>query len=157
MRVFLAGACLVAAAALAGAASDQPQAKGEPKGFNLEQFIKEHDKNKDGFLDRSEWPERLKDVFDRIDGNKDGKLSREELNPVQDRLARQFGPADGKGGARSGEVNTPPAKGERHEDKLKEGDPAPDFSLPLADGKKEIKLSSFQGKKPVVLIFGSYT
>jgi hypothetical protein len=31
------------------------------------------------------------------------------------------------------------------------GDPAPDFTL------NQVRLSSFQGKKPVVLIFGSYT
>ena len=152
LRALLAGTCL-AAAAVAGAADDQQP----PKAFDLDQFIKEHDKNKDGVLDRSEWPERLKEVFDRIDGDKDGKLRRDELNPIQDRLARQFGEGKGKGGGRPGEVITPPARGERHEDKLKEGDPAPDFSLPLADGKQEVKLSSFRGKKPVVLIFGSYT
>lgn len=61
-----------------------------------------------------------------------------------------------KGGA-PGEVNTPPAFGERKKDTLKVGDLAPDFSLPLVKGKGEVKLSSLRGKKPVVLIFGSYT
>jgi len=38
------------------------------------------------------------------------------------------------------------------------GQAAPDFKLKsLADPKKEVQLSSFKGKKPVVLIFGSYT
>ena len=55
------------------------------------------------------------------------------------------------------EVNTPPAKNERYSDKLKVGDAAPDFTLADPKGKKETKLSSFQDKKPVVLIFGSYT
>ena len=36
-------------------------------------------------------------------------------------------------------------------------DQAPDFTLPAATGKTEVKLSSFRGRKPVVLIFGSYT
>jgi len=36
------------------------------------------------------------------------------------------------------------------------GDRAPDFTLPGLDGEK-VALSSFQGKKPVFLIFGSYT
>jgi hypothetical protein len=58
---------------------------------------------------------------------------------------------------RLGEVNTPPAPGERHPDTLKVGDPAPDFTLADPVGKQQIKLSSFQGKKPVVLIFGSFT
>lgn len=58
---------------------------------------------------------------------------------------------------KSGEVNTPPAKGERYADKIKVGDPAPDFTLADPTGKTRTTLSSFQGKKPVVLIFGSYT
>lgn len=59
--------------------------------------------------------------------------------------------------AQQDEKFTPPAKGERHPDKLKVGDAAPDFTLPDAAGKKEVKLSEVQGKKPVVLIFGSCT
>ncbi len=58
---------------------------------------------------------------------------------------------------REGEVNTPPARGERHPDKLKVGDAAPDFTLPDPTGKNMLKLSDFQGKKPVVMIFGSHT
>lgn len=58
---------------------------------------------------------------------------------------------------RDGEVNTPPARGERKPDTLKVGDLAPDFTLPDPAGKNAITLSSFRGKKPVVLIFGSYT
>jgi hypothetical protein len=62
-----------------------------------------------------------------------------------------------KGGGAPGEKFTPPARGERLPDRLNAGDPAPDFSLPDPSGKKEVRLSSFQGKKPVVLIFGSCT
>jgi hypothetical protein len=40
---------------------------------------------------------------------------------------------------------------------LNAGDAAPDFSLETYDGKSKIQLSSFRGKKPVVLVFGSYT
>jgi hypothetical protein len=42
-------------------------------------------------------------------------------------------------------------------DPLKVGDTAPDFNLKTADGKRAVRLSSFQGKRPVVLVFGSYT
>ena len=34
---------------------------------------------------------------------------------------------------------------------------APDFTLKSPDGKEAITLSSFKGKKPVALIFGSFT
>jgi hypothetical protein len=37
------------------------------------------------------------------------------------------------------------------------GDPAPDFLLKTQDGKGLYSLSQFKGKKPVVLIFGSFT
>jgi hypothetical protein len=40
---------------------------------------------------------------------------------------------------------------------LSVGQPAPDFSLPLQNGAGTLKLSGFRGKKPVVLVFGSYT
>ena len=40
---------------------------------------------------------------------------------------------------------------------LQVGDQAPEFSLPTVDRKTRVRLSSFRGHKPVVLIFGSYT
>lgn len=40
----------------------------------------------------------------------------------------------------------------------KVGDAAPDFKIKsLADPNKEVQLSTFKDKKPVCLIFGSYT
>ena len=66
-------------------------------------------------------------------------------------------PKEGKGKTRPGEFNAPPAKGERYQDTLKVGAAAPDFTLTDPSGKKQATLSTFQGKKPVVLIFGSCT
>lgn len=40
---------------------------------------------------------------------------------------------------------------------LKEGDDAPDFTLPTLDRRATVRLSSFKGERPVVLVFGSYT
>lgn len=37
------------------------------------------------------------------------------------------------------------------------GEPAPDFTLTTVDEEKQISLADFKGKKPVVLIFGSFT
>ncbi len=37
------------------------------------------------------------------------------------------------------------------------GEPAPDFDLETYDHKSRVRLSSFRGQKPVVLVFGSYT
>jgi hypothetical protein len=40
---------------------------------------------------------------------------------------------------------------------LRPGDPAPDFNLPTLDHTSMVRLSSFRGSRPVVLVFGSYT
>jgi hypothetical protein len=63
----------------------------------------------------------------------------------------------GRAGDRAGEVITPPARNERSADSLREGELAPDFTLPVPGGKTEVTLSSFRGKQPVVLVFGSLT
>jgi peroxiredoxin len=39
----------------------------------------------------------------------------------------------------------------------REGDLAPDFELFDVTGENPVRLSGFRGKKPVALIFGSYT
>jgi len=39
----------------------------------------------------------------------------------------------------------------------KEGDEAPDFELCDVNGENPVRLSDFRGKKPVALIFGSFT
>ncbi len=41
--------------------------------------------------------------------------------------------------------------------KLRPGDPAPDFTLPMHDHSGRVTLSDFRGLRPVVLVFGSYT
>jgi hypothetical protein len=48
-------------------------------------------------------------------------------------------------------------QGHRQDVGLKAGDIAPDFTLKTLDGKETVTLSDSRGKKPVVLIFGSYT
>ena len=40
---------------------------------------------------------------------------------------------------------------------LQSGDMAPDFALPMLDHTATVRLSSYRGSKPVVLVFGSYT
>ncbi len=40
---------------------------------------------------------------------------------------------------------------------LREGDPAPDFSLQTVDHVRRVRISDEYRSKPVVLVFGSYT
>jgi hypothetical protein len=50
------------------------------------------------------------------------------------------------------------AKAERpQEGRLKPGDEAPNFKLKRLNADEELELASFRGKRPVVLVFGSYT
>ena len=57
--------------------------------------------------------------------------------------------AQQKGGKRPGDL--------RAQTNLRVGDTAPDFKLKNKEGDREVQLASFRGKKPVVLVFGSYT
>lgn len=50
-----------------------------------------------------------------------------------------------------------PAQAGRHPEKVRRGDPAPDFTLQSPQGGQSTRLAEFRGVKPVVLIFGSYT
>jgi peroxiredoxin len=43
------------------------------------------------------------------------------------------------------------------EGKLAVGDLAPDFELTVRGGEQKVRLSSFRGRRPVALVFGSYT
>jgi hypothetical protein len=63
--------------------------------------------------------------------------------------------------ASAGDAQRPGKKtGERPKrpaDRLHVGDEAPDFTLKTLDGTSEVTLSDFRGKRPVALVFGSYT
>lgn len=102
------------------------------------------DRNRDGKISRQEIADAVR-LLGRLDRNDDGHLDRQELTQATRR------------GGRPGEIITPAAKGERHSDTLAVGDEAPDFTLPSPDGKSEVRLSSFRGKRPVVLVFTSFT
>jgi hypothetical protein len=49
------------------------------------------------------------------------------------------------------------APSRRAADRLRVGTPAPDFRLRTLDGNSAVRLASYRGKKPVALVFGSYT
>lgn len=135
-------------AAAVFAQADRPK-RPDPSA-RMKQMFQRYDKNKDGVLDKKEMPSFVKQRLDRMDGNKDGKVSMEEMQKARSRRG-------GSSSKRPGEVITPAAKGERQDDKLKVGDDAPDFTLSDPHGKRKVTLSDFEGKRPVILIFGSYT
>ena len=53
--------------------------------------------------------------------------------------------------------NARPAAQMSRQGTLKVGDLAPDFELNVRGGEQKVRLSSFRGRRPVALVFGSYT
>ena len=104
--------------------------------------------------------EELSNMFKKLDREERGFLTREDLEAI-------FAPPRSMKASRGGDESRPtPAwwlklflSGQLGS--LGSGPElnkaAPDFDLRTHDGKSKIKLSSFRGKKPVVLIFGSFT
>lgn len=148
-------------------ADDAPGDTGSTPASLLARF----DANKDGGLDRNEAPPWLARPFARVDGDGDGKLSLAELERVADRLAAaeragddRAAPATRPATRPAGDAplplrqsTTPAARGERYPENLKVGDAAPDFTLPPPCAGDRQTLSKLYAKRPVVLVFGSYT
>ena len=55
-----------------------------------EEFIKRHDKNKDGYLTKDELPPGLARMFERVDTNGDGKLDKDEVAAMFKMLRQRF-------------------------------------------------------------------
>ncbi|MCH7728461.1 MAG: hypothetical protein IH991_18575 [Planctomycetes bacterium] len=119
---------------------------GRPGAGRFIERIKAQDKNRDGKITKQEASGQLLQRFNRIDTNGDGVIDQAELK----KLAERFRGGRPSGGRPSGGR---PSFGGGAE----AGKAAPDFTLKSVDGKQTVKLSSFAGKKPVALIFGSYT
>ena len=84
--------------------------------------------------------------FTDRDVDTDGVLSGSEMGVTRGRFGRS-GPSRGE---RSEDENAP-------DDPARVGAVAPDFALKPVHGGDAVTLSSFAGKRPVALIFGSYT
>jgi hypothetical protein len=144
------------------------------------------DRNHDGVLtaDDFDWSDRSPFVqksgmtrswFSMVDANSNGRISQEEweaffkkaakgknhltLEDLQGALTPPPPPKDSAGGPSplllikglfTGEL------GSFHEGPSV-GDRAPDFRLKTQDGMREMTLGQFKDKKPVVLVFGSFT
>jgi len=86
-----------------------------------------------------------------LDADKDGKVQLAELDKMFNKLDKNSDQTISKT-----ELNT--TSSVRPIGRARLGETAPDFDLPLVkDSTKTVRLSTFKGKKPVALIFGSYT
>jgi Ca2+-binding EF-hand superfamily protein len=92
LALCLCGCLLLGAASTSAQEQKKKRPKDDPQASPAARLLEQFDKNKDGYLDRDEVPERIKGRFDQIDANSDGKLSGEELARVAGRPGLQ--PAD---------------------------------------------------------------
>ncbi len=89
-------------------------------------------------------------LIEAVDDDGDGRLATRELVAFFNERDDGDQVLSMRGGA-SEEARRPDTSG------VLEGEMAPDFSLEPPDGGERVTLSSFRGKKPVALVFGSYT
>ncbi len=143
------------------------------------------DRNWDGRLmsDDFDWSEngtlgRQKEttfaLFKSVDKSSDGRITPEEWQAVFAKAAEANGyltnedleqliylphvlKAQKEQQSRAGRMERRIENGEPIVEAPKPGEIAPDFELHSPDGLTNVRLSSFRGNKPVVLIFGSFT
>ena len=100
-----------------------------------------YDTNNDGKLSKKEY-DRGAETFARFDRNKDGVISAEDWSN------EHFSARNSRGSRGRGRIANSPAP--------EAGELAPEFNLANVNNPAEsVRLSSFAGKKPVALIFGS--
>lgn len=113
-------------------------------------LFKPVDKNSDGRITADEWQA----LFEQAAKQK-GYLNEEQLEqliylPRAEKTARE-------NKLRTGRSEFSPERMKNRTDAPQPGDMAPDFELRSPDGKQTVRLSSFRGKQPVVLVFGCFT
>lgn len=108
----------------------------------FQKLLQQYDKNGDKKIQRTEYP-RSDAAWKNLDRTGDGVLEAADFERQGPKLRPNEVIRDHNGPA----------------EKLpKVGAPAPDFELAMLGVKdKKVKLSSFAGKQPVALIFGSWT
>lgn len=102
------------------------------------EFFAALDTDKNGSLSEDEFERRMEVVQTLMQGGSQESVEQSTENPRR----------RNRGGR---------ARQRAEEGALKVGDEAPVFTLKSLDGESETSLADFQGEKPVVLIFGSYT
>lgn len=126
---------------LAAPVQEPPPPAPPPPRTPWELLAGRYDRDRDGRITPQEY-RRGKERFQRLGRNGDGVLTRTDWQ------APGLRPGPGRAARRTLPDPAPRA-----------GEPAPDFELPLLHGKEgaTLRLSSFRGRKPVALIFGSWT
>ena len=131
------------ALALLGACRSQAPAPEVGPALSVWKFLAErYDSDRDGRISAAEYTRSARG-FRQLDADGDGAVTLQDFDARFDGVPRQD----------AHELDEEFVYGEGGPEV---GDPAPDFTLPTTKGA-ELALASFRGKKPVVLVFGSFT
>jgi Ca2+-binding EF-hand superfamily protein len=113
-------------------------------------FLRSIDANGNGRVTEKEWLAMFKKLSKERDHFNAEDMRHAFLASDRDRTGKRDYKANWLKSLVDGDLGSP-FEGPRP------GQAAPDFTLPMPDGKKQIALSDYRDKKPVVLIFGSFT
>ena len=104
-------------------------------------FIKQFDKDKKGYVAKKDLPPRMAGLFDRADTNQDGKLDHKEVAQLLDTLRRRYG------------VETPAAQPAVSKEEVER---VVDQLLARMDTNKDGKISRQEAKGPLARNFDQY-
>ena len=136
---------------VSAAGAQTPRSAGDPERV-WRFFAESNDADRDGKVTKAEYS-RGDEKFAAFDADGDGVITRADfVRPASRPAAPQRAAEGGRG-----REDKPSSRPQRGGPAPRAGDVAPDFELPVVGEKRTIRLSSFAGKRPVALIFGSWT
>ena len=135
----------------------QDYVAGKMEGFDqFDKLMKALDADKNGSLSEAEFGRRMQAIQSLVNDNQQQEEQAEKPMTARERQRERA-----RRRAQGGQPNPSERRGQRRRrgsrPSLKVGQMAPTFKLKSLDGESETDLSEFRGKRPVVLIFGSYT
>ncbi len=86
IRTLSIAAVFVIVGVVSGQDAQKPRPKQQEKKPDAGRLFERLDKNNDGMLSKDELPEKAQQAFDRLDKNNDGKIDKEEFKVMAERL-----------------------------------------------------------------------
>lgn len=120
-------------------------------------FIRSIDKDSDGRVTAAEWQSGFESATAEREFLNDADLEQLVFRRVVEMTQKRDQTLRERSQKRMARLEHLIHSGRLLTDGPEPGDIAPDFVLRSPDGLSQVQLSSFRDKKPVVLIFGSYT
>lgn len=115
------------------------------------------DRNSDGQITAEEWQEPFTQASRESGVLNDTDLEQLIFQPLGEMRPKRQQTLESRARDRLGRLKQLHESGRLFTDGPEVGELAPDFVLKTPDGNSQVRLSNYRGKKPVALIFGSFT